>query len=298
MNDKRPDEKAKESLNKAANKLHNLLDKKKTVKLLACLAGACVLLAVIVIVLYSVKIKSVEISGDLSVYNESKIIEATGISPGDSIFKKTSLGIERAIRKNLPVTAKVNVSKKIFQGRLLIEIEFSEFEFFIEYGNRFYGVDSELNVTDVRDSKHEYFTLGGRLLVIDEVEQPSVGRKLIFKKTLEETDTEGVTTHEIKKKDYYDYVTAFLDSLKNSDYYEKADAVFLDSKFSISVIYDEKYKIIFGGYGDLDVKFRVLDEIFSEGTLNDIDKGVIDLTNPSAAVVRYDETLDFSEYLK
>ena len=298
MDNKRPDEKARESLRQTADKIHSVLDKRKTVRLLACLAGVCILLAALVIVLFSVKVKSIEISGDLSVYNESEIIEASGIGPGDSIFKKTSFGIERAIRRNLPITSEVNVSKKIFDGRITIEIEFTEYEFFIEYGGKFYGVDGELNVLDTRESKSEYFALGGRFLVIDSVQQPNIGQRLIFTKTVEETDTEGVTVHEIEKPDYYDYVTVFLEYLKNSNYYDLTDAVILDSKFNITVIYDSKYKIVFGGYGDLDIKFRVLDEIFYEGTLSRIEKGVIDLTDPSAAVARFDETLDFSEYLE
>ena len=41
----------------------------------------------------------------------------------------------------------------------------------------------------------------------------------------------------------------------------------------------------------------MLERVLEEGTLSDVDKALIDLSDPSAVAARFDENLDFSEYI-
>ena len=62
-------------------------------------------------------------------------------------------------------------------------------------------------------------------------------------------------------------------------------------------IYDEKYKVVFGNASNLEMKFSILGEIISEGSMDYAEKVSIDLSEPSRATARADLTLDFSEFV-
>ena len=85
--------------------------------------------------------------------------------------------------------------------------------------------------------------------------------------------------------------------LKESGYHSESRAIDLEEKFNIKLVYADKFLIKFGDSRDLDVKFRLLFEILSEGSMNYVDKGVIDISDPSKAFARADESLDFSKYI-
>lgn len=271
-------------------------DRKKIIKTASVLAAVCAVLVSALLFLYSLKIEIIEIHGDVSAYNEGTIIESSGIRNGDSMYKKSSHGIEKSIKRSLPMTSKVKVKKNPLKKKIEINITFFDFEYYIEHNGIYFGVDSNLKVLDYRESKSEYIALGAKFLSVDDVFLPELSKKLKFVNTEYETDEEGETIHEFKDEKYYDYVSGFLVYLKETGLYDDTDAVLLNEKFNITIIWQKKYKIIFGGYTDLNVKYNMLERILTEGSLADVDKALIDLSDPSAVVARFDESLDFSEY--
>ena len=104
----------------------------------------------------------------------------------------------------------------------------------------------------------------------------------------------GFDFEDVKK---YDYVKEFLRTLCDSPYYSGSDGVILEHKFDVTLIYSQKFKIRFGDVRGLDVKFRVLDGIMAEGSMEYADKASIDLSDPSAAIARPDPTLDLSDFV-
>lgn len=297
MQDKRPEERLRESLEDVSGRLKTSFGLKKSLKMLAFIGGLCLVMLLLLILLYSVKIKSIEIIGDVTVYNESMIIEAAGLHEGDSIFSRTNASVKRSLRDELPLTESVRIKKKL-SGEVIIEITFSDFEYFVCYGDKYYAVDASLRVKDVRDSMEEYLRLGARLLRLPELREPEIGEELVFYDTVEETDTEGETLYEIKEREDYAYADEFLEVIGQSEYFEKINAVILDEKFEITVIWDMKYKIVFGSRADLALKLTVLDAVLADGQLDYAEKAIIDVSDPSRAVARADLSLDFSEYFE
>lgn len=293
---KKSKEKAAEFLKKSGVKISRG-DRKKIIKAASVLAVVFVISLTLLLFLLSVKIETVIISGDVSIYNEGTIIESSGIRNGDGMYRKSSRKIEESIKRSLPMTKKVSVKKKPFKNTLEINIEFSDFEYYIEHNGIYFGVDSNLKVLDYRESKSDYVVLGAKYLAVDDVFLPELSKKLKFVNTEYETDEEGETLHDFRDEKYYDYVSGFLDYLVQTGLYEETNAVFLDEKFNISIIWQKKYKIIFGGYTSLDLKYSMLERVLEEGTLTDVDKALIDLSDPSAVAARFDENLDFSEYI-
>ena len=150
---------------------------------------------------------------------------------------------------------------------------------------------------DSDESRSKYSAFGAVCIRIPEVREPVIGKKLVFFDTIEETDTEGETLYEVKDKKFYDFTIEFLTILKESGYLNESNAISLEEKFNIELVYAEKFLIKFGDSRDLDVKFKLLFEILSEGSINYASKGVIDLSDPSKAFARADDSLDFAGYI-
>ncbi len=263
-------------------------------KIISLCIIALLLVGLIVLV---TRIDSISIEGDVTLFNESEIVEASELSVGGALYSKPEFVIKRAIRKNLPMAEKVSVRKNIFTRRVTIRVEFSEYEFVIQHGDKFYGVDSNLTVVDIRDSKLEFVALGGRVLTLPEVEAPVLGEKLIFTSTIDIRDENGRLIQKGDDISKYSYVTELLGFLSRSGYIDRTDAVFLDEKFNVRLIMDGRCLVYIGRCESLETKFEVVDAIIDEGSTAYGKGVVINVQNPALASARVDNELDFSEYV-
>lgn len=305
MSKKSAEERVREKLNKMNLKLteKSSVGKLKKTVILACITiGA---LALIIFGMYMDKVREIYVEGDLTAYNETMIIEASGIDIGDSIFGKTALGVKHRIKKNIPMTEKVKIRKNIFTGRVKIDIEFSEFDYFIKYGSNYYAVNEKLVVMDKRSSKSEYFALGARYIKIPDVCDPEIGKALIFEDTVPE-DKDDKDVVDIEE---FQYIYDILRIASESESYGEMNVLLLEEKFNISAVYSEKYRVYIGNFNQIDIKFKMLDGVLDEGSLQYAEKGIIDLSDPTKVSARaVDDSqdivdgeaqkspVDFSEY--
>jgi hypothetical protein len=268
--------------------------KSKQIALLALIGFFAII--VLTLSFFLMRIRTIEVTGDLTMFNEGEIIAAAEIAEGDRLFSKSGGRIKRNIYENLPIASKVKVRKSLF-GKITISIEFDDAEYYCEYEGEYYALDRDLRVLDKSDTKTRYSTYGAVMVVLPEIRQPKLGEHIVFYYTVEETDTEGELLYEVEKAEKYDYVKQFLSTLYESPYYGGADGVIVEHKFDVTLIYSQKFKIRFGDVRGLEVKFRVLDGILAEGSMEYADKASIDLSDPSAAIARPDPTLDLSDFV-
>ncbi len=254
---------------------------------------AILVLLLLIAAFFLIPIRGIEVSGDVTMFNEGEIIDAAEIDEGDSIFLRSSGSIKRRIMKNLPLAESVKVRKTI-TGIVKIDIEFGDVDFYTEIDGKYYALSEDLRVLDVSESRAKYSAYGAALVIIPEVREPVVGEKLVFYDTVEETDTEGETLYEVKEERFYAYVSDFLSALKDSGFSEQTDGVILYEKFAITVIYDMKYKVNFGNVSDLSSKFNILFEILNDEAMKSMEKVYVDLSTPSKSTARPDNSLDFS----
>lgn len=305
MSKKSAEEKVREKLNKINLKLTDKISSVGLKKIIIIASVSVALIALIILGMCFDKIKNIYVEGDLVAYNETRIIEASGIDIGDSIFGKSGFFIKRSIRKNIPMTEKVKIRKNIFTGKVSIEIEFADFDYFIKHGSSYYAVDENLVVMDKRASKSEYFTLGARYIDIPDVCTPEIGKPLIFEDTVpaDKNDKDVVDVEE------YDYIYNFLKAAKASKSYGKMNVLLLEEKFNISAVYSQKYRVYFGNFSDVELKIKMLDGVYDDGSFDYVEKGIIDLSDPSKVSARVAEDkeeivdgevqkspVDFSEY--
>lgn len=267
------------------------------------LAGAkifalCVLLVIaLALFIFAVRIDSIEVSGDVSVFNESEVVEASGLSVGGCMYLKPSFAIKRSIRKNLPMAGKIHIFKNYLTRKVTVKVEFSGYEYFTEYGGKFYGLNKDLVVTDVRESRLEFISLGARYLSLPDIEEPRVGESVVFSATLDVKDEDGYIIEKGKDADKFDYASEFLSFLYENGYTERVNAVFLSEKYNIRLIIDGKYYVYVGKCDGLKTKFEVMDAIITEGSVNYGTYAVIDVQNPALASARVDNTLDIGDYV-
>ncbi len=287
---------ARQKLESLRAKMLLRFGEKKSRLIIRLSIAASLLLILLIIASLFIKIQSIEVTGDVTVFNEGEVIAAAEIDIGDGLFWKNSFWIKKNIETNMPLAQKVKVRKSLF-GKVTINIELLSVDYCAEIGDRFYALDAELTVLDSNSSSAKYTPYGAVKIKLPEVREPVLGEKLVFYDTVAETDTEKETLYEVRDESFYAYTLNFLRELKESGYHEDADGVILTEKFEITLIYAEKYSINFGDPTDLDVKFRVLYEILAEGSTRYADKVSIDLSEPSSATARTDLSLDFSEFI-
>lgn len=293
--DKKPEEAVRERLEATRTKLFIKYGEKGARRILIGVPVGIALFVILVITMLLLPIRQIEVSGEVTMFNEGEIIRAAGIEEGDSLYLRTSGKIEKTIRKNLPLTEKVRVTKTLF-GKVRINVEFSDVDYYCKIGELYYAIDEELRILDSDESKTKYSAYGAVYVKLPETRDPVLGEKLVFYDTVEETDTEGETLYEVREVRYYDFASEFLTALKNSGFLPDSSAVILDERFNITLIYANKFQIKFGDVSDLDVKFLVLFGILDEGSMQYADKVSVDLTTPSKATARADNNLDFSEF--
>ena len=297
MNGKKsPEEMARERLVATRDKLVGKVGEKRIRRTINIIKITLIVSILLVAVSFFLRINSIEVSGDVTMFNEGDVIRAAEIRDGDMLFGRSSRRIERNIRKTLPLAESIKV-KKSLSGKVQIEIEFSDVYFYTKVGDTYYALDDQLRVLDCSTSRSKYSNYNAVYVRLPELREPVLDKILVFYDTVEETDTEGETLYEVKEESYYDFTLDFLRLLKESGYHEESRAIDLDEKFNIELVYADKFLIKFGDSRDLDVKFRLLFEILSEGSMNYVRCGVIDLSDPAKAFARADESLDLSQYI-
>lgn len=260
-------------------------------RLLIGVPVAAVALLLLLVVTFLIPIRSIEVTGDVTMFNEGEIIGAAEIAEGKSLYLRSSGKIERSIRKNLPLASSVKVTKTPL-GRVKIDVMFSRVDFYCRIGKYYYALDEDLYVLDRDESRAKYSAFGAVCVKLPETREPIVGEKIVFYDTVEETDTEGETLYKVRKENYYGYISEFLSVLSESGFLEDAVGIRLEQRFDVRLWYADKYQVVFGDVEDLDYKFRVLFGILEEGSTQYADKVTVDVSAPSRASARSDESID------
>ena len=293
--EKRPEAAAREKLEAFRLKLFVRFGEKGAKRIMYGVPIAFAALIVLLTVVFLLPVRGIEVTGNVAMFNEGEIIKAAELEEGDSLYFRSSGNIKRTIQKNLPLAKDIKVTKT-FDGKVKIEIDFQNVDFYTKIGETYYAINSELRIMDVSESKSKYSANGAAFVKLPEVREPKLGEILVFYDTVEETDTEGELLYEVKETRYYDYATEFLSDICENGFLYQTDGIVLDEKFNVYLVYDMKYKVIFGNTDDLDAKFRIFFEILNEGSMQYADKAVIDLRTHSKATARPDPDLDFSEF--
>ena len=289
MEKKTPEEITRERLYAIKEKINKGKENPRVRRVALIGGGALVLLVAFVVLTFSVKIKNINVTGDVSLYNETRVAAASEIDIGKSFMSKSSFAIKKSIRKNIPLADDIRVRKNIFTGDVNIDITFEPFDYYIEHKSVYYALDENLVVVDVRKNENDFASLGARLIEIPKTCRPVFGEPLVFYDTVANPDGERetpLTEDEIVDISEYQYIYDILLILKESDEYSHLTAIDLQEKYDIVAIYDGKFKVNFGSMSSFELKLDVLGRILIDTSWQHYECGEINLTDPTAATAK------------
>ncbi len=301
MNKKTPEQRTREALNRIKEKFNHGKENKRVRKIFTVSLCVSVVLVTFVVLLFSVRIKNINVSGELSAYNETRVAQASEIDIGKSIMSRSGLAIKKSIRKNIPLADEIKVRKNIFKGEVNIEISFLPFDYYIKYKDAYYALDENLVVVDVRKNENDFASLGGTYIQIPKTCRPVFGKALVFYDTVPNPDGERETP--VPEEDLvdireYQYIYDILATLKKSADYEALTSINLLEKYDIIAIYSGQNKVDFGGVASFDLKLNILREILADTSWQHTGFGEIDLREPKAATARAVQSIFGDENLQ
>ena len=289
MEKKTPEQKTREVLNRIKEKINKGKENKRVRKIFTVSAIAFCVLVAFVVLLFCVKIKNINVSGELTSYNETRVAQASEIDIGKSFMSKSGLAIKRSIRRNIPLADEIKVRKNIFTGDVNIEISFLPFDYYIKYKDAYYALDENLVVVDVRKNENDFSSQGATYIQIPKTCRPVFGKALVFYDTVPNPDGERETPvpeEDLVDVKEYQYIYDVLRLLKESKNYDSLTSLRLLEKYDIEAVYGECYKVSFGGEYSFELKLNVLSEIFDDKTWQYTGFGLIDVRDPAAATAR------------
>ncbi len=101
--------------------------------------------------------------------------------------------------------------------------------------------------------------------------------------TLAAYDEDDTDIKDIKE---FKYIYDVLAAAAESEYYHEMNVLLLDKKFSINAVYSKKYRVYIGNFSQIDTKFKMIDGVLEDGSLEYAEKGIVDVTNPSKVSAR------------
>ena len=123
MENKTPEQKTREKLYELQGKINKGKETGKSRKVYFLAFAMLAILVAFVVLTFSVKIKNINVTGDVSLYNETRVAAASEIDIGKSFMSKSSIAIKKSIRKNIPLADDIRVRKNNFTGDVNMHLQ-------------------------------------------------------------------------------------------------------------------------------------------------------------------------------
>lgn len=183
------------------------------------------------------KINSIEVQGD-EVCDADILIEKSGIKVGDNLFFAKSNAVAAKLEKEVPDIDKVFIKKKI-PNKVIIDVKKADRVFDVQCDDFYIAVSENGKVLNVSDEYDE------NTILLQGVNPVSfeVGSKIVY-----------------KDKSINDKIMEIIDLMNAKNLSPIREINFCD-EFNIIVNYDNRIKINFGIYENMDYKVRNASEI-------------------------------------
>lgn len=222
-------------------------------------------------------VSEISISGD-SPYTAQEIIDASGMSIGDSLYRADRHAAEAAISERLPYLSSVKVKIKL-PSSVFITVESQSAMIYAEIAGEYYAFSDDMRVLERADSAEEF---GSRGLL--RVTLPPVGSALVGSYLTLPGGGDPA------------YIGELAAALEASELAGRIDTLFLDERFNIILSVDGRYRIRFGSDQNAADKALAAARVIEArgGTVSDGGMAEIDVSDPASVVVVRRELLDLT----
>ncbi len=219
------------------------------------------------------------ISGD-SPYTPQQIIDASGMSIGDSLYRADGRSAEEAISNNLPYILSVDVKIKL-PSSVYITVESQSAVMYAEIAGEYYALSGDMRVLERSVSADEFISRGLLYITLPPVGNAVVGSRLTLSNGWDPA-----------------YIGEIAEVLENSELSGRIDRLFLDERFNIILSVDGRYRICFGSDQNAADKAlaaaRVIEAYGDKFGSADL-RAEIDVSDPASVVVINREVLDITQ---
>lgn len=198
------------------------------------------------------KVKSISVQGS-TLYDDSEVVDASGIKIGDSIIFKNVKSCEESIYRNLNYVDSAKISKDFF-GNITINLEPAKVLFSLTQDEKYYLVSEKNKVLEILEN------------IPPEV---VVAQGIKF-----EVSENKVNYHdEIKKQLFFKVLERFKEHDLNF-----VKRINVTDAENLEVIYDDRLTILLGSEEELKYKISTAKEIIT-GKLGASERGTLDFRN-------------------
>lgn len=247
------------------------LKRKNKRKLLRRRVFYLVLLAVLLlvfaigIVAIFFRVSSITVEGNVA-YEDSEIIEASGIEKGMNIYLIDDSSVSSRILSQFPYVRTVDVDRNI-PGNIVIDMKCDSPDYYFEICGEYFVVSRDMRVMKRFTDKE---TLKAELpdvikLTGGDIKTAIVGRELEF-----------------VISSYSDTAKQLLSILESTEIFSGVSSVDFSDRFNMYVVYRSRLKANIGNSDETELKLRFMNEIVKD--LGEA-KGTIDIKDVEAAYV-------------
>jgi len=227
--------------------------------------GLCALFIGICVVIFF-KVETIDVTGS-TIYNELLIIEASGIELEQNIYSLNERQIEESIVMNYPYIKGVKIIRHL-PSTIELSLTIDTPYYYTLFIDEYFVLSNDLRVLERSEDFSRIMELRVNYDII-EIKTPSikysvVGREIVFKRGSD-----------------FDFVKNTMQVFESTGIYAEINKINLSNKYDIYIIYNNRYKIIFGNSDDLSTKITwalgIIEEHMSdEDQRNQRERGTIE----------------------
>lgn len=147
-------------------------------RIIASIIMILIVALILFIVSLFIRVKEINITGELGNYTYDDVLEASGIEQGDMLLYINKESVENQIEKALPYAMNVKVKKKLF-SKVIIEVECSSEAYALYIDGEYVVVDSNFKVLRFVTKDNEKSLDIVRVIGL-EAQKPSLGEVVKF----------------------------------------------------------------------------------------------------------------------
>jgi len=231
------------------------------VTIFVCLCA--IFIGICVVVFF--KVETIDVTGSM-IYDDRLIIEASGIELEQNIYSLNERQIEENIVMHYPYIKGVEI-KRHLPSTVELVLTIDTPYYYTLFIDEYFVLSNDLRVLERSEDLARIMELRISYDII-EIKIPSivysvVGREIVF-----------------KRRSDFDFVKKLMQAFESTAIYEEINKVNLSNKYDIYIIYNNRYKIIFGNSDDLYTKIvnamEVMEDLMTDDTSRN-QKGTIEV---------------------
>ncbi|MBE6701533.1 MAG: FtsQ-type POTRA domain-containing protein [Ruminococcaceae bacterium] len=217
--------------------------------------------------LFNINRISVEGISETAPYNSEEIIAFLNIEQGTNLITYDSKSAKKSLLYEFPYIEKIEIKKKL-PSTLRIIITENKGTLFVELGKDTFILSSNLRVLEiVKDSSDG--KSGRAKLLSPSIKRCVCGEDLVF-----------------EKEDSMKVIKAITKPLEDYSMMEKITELDTRDKFNVTLMYDNRFKIIFGSFENAENKIKLLSQMMDSQIWTD-STGIIDISSGTEAAVKF-----------